>query len=210
MSTAGASEVEPVLDDEPALNLLTLEDDCIEKILEWCSLADIAAMAGTCRTLKLCAESGALWKGLLESVWRVPPDQTPVMTSAKAAFAERFRQYKRISDLRLDTTDGEWLKEVHMASGQIEVQYTGDASDAHSDHSVGCATARASNYGSEHSYAWPVGDGESVRYYEIKVTDAGAHGYIAVGWARDDYPRRCRQPGWSGRTRARAHGIESP
>ena len=80
-----------------------------------------------------------------------------------------------------------------------DLRYNGNANDAHHDRSVGCAVAKAPHdepmpalasggHGSTH--AWPVGDALSVRYYEVEVVDQGEHGFIAVGWAREDYPRK--------------------
>ena len=47
---------------------------------------------------------------------------------------------------------------------------------------------------------WPVGTQDRVTYYEVTVEDAGEKGFIAIGWARDNYPRKCRQPGWDAHT----------
>jgi len=36
----------------------------------------------------------------------------------------------------------------------------------------------------------------SCTYFEIEVLDAGAHGFIAIGWAPREFAEKQKQPGW--------------
>ena len=111
---------------------------------------------------------------------------------------------------RFDVNDGPWLKVSWAGNSEARaISYVGNIDDATHDHSVGCAIAKHPDgpLRNSHLGAWPVGDGFTVRYFEITVESSGDRGFIAVGWARPDYPRKCRQPGWDNHTYG-YHGDE--
>ena len=152
-------------------------------------------------------------------------EELPEGATARAEFIERLGRYRMIDRLRFGIEDGPWLREVRTSGGgqglvlvepferrfikqQLDLTYWGTTQSAHDDHAVGCAVARMRSLatGSESpatgsGLAWPVGGGTiCVRYYEATVVDAGECGFIAIGWSRDGYAQKCRQPGWGAHT----------
>ena len=187
--------------------LLALPPECQILCLSCLSLVDLASAAAACSDLRNAARDPALWQSLLRSMWHVPPP-LPEGDAALRLFIDRLVQYRRVCAQRFDVSDGPWLQEV--GEGVPDLEYIGNIDDATHDHSVGCAVAKpmprlpkprppdTPAHGALH--AWPVGDGASVIYYEVTIAAAGERGFIAVGWAREEYPSKCRQPGWDAHT----------
>ena len=173
------------------------------------TMLEIRALGRVSQTCRAIAEIGMrdqmLWETLHQTVWL---DTPLAVESSRKSFVDRYRQYCRVCEQRFDETAGPWLKDMSGHLNEQILRYQGSSADAHHDHSVGCAVAKPRPAPpppfekSPFEGSWPVcaASGVHVKYWEAAVVDAGEKGFVAVGWARDGYDRKCRQPGWDAHT----------
>ena len=180
--------------------LLQLPAECLAHVLSFVSIVDVCRACATCPELHAVVSEPSVWIHLLSKVFAIKATHPH---AARADFVSKIKQYRQLSKMPLETNDSKLLSsplnviarfglDAHRAHS-IEVRYLGTSAQSHASDTVGVACANELR-------VWPCGDGASVSYFEVEVVDAGESGFIAVGWAPEDYPLRKRQPGWERNT----------
>ena len=88
---------------------------------------------------------------------------------------------------------GAHAEDGNVSFGGREFWWTGNESQQEGSSTVGVAILN----NDLRKWPRPAGVAFDVFYFEITVVDAGDKGYIALGWAKPGFERRCKQPGWS-------------
>ena len=193
-------EIEPM----PTRKFSTLPPECQSLCFNHLSLRDIGHVAASCKDLHAVTSDPSLWVSLLRSVWLATPPASD-LANARQVFIDRFFKFTGVSCQCFDVSEGPWLEERQLAGRMQQLAYSGSSADASHDHSVGCAIAKLPRTSRFQTFpSWPVGTEAgsrmSVAFFETKILSAGDQGFIAIGWAREGFPKKCRQPGWDAHT----------